>query len=226
MQQFVEKQLTLLNNRVRFLSSVINGDIQIINMKRKDLLHEFTERGFDPLPKDGRPVPIGATGGRGDEENEENPDVVIIDYDYLTSMSVSSLTEEYLDHLLVLKKKFEALKNTFEINFDHKKALLRGDAKGCKISEAPPKRWHIWSADECLKKASDMLMVEEAPVSEGRMAAGTSQEYCETANSETYQNKKHRTEFGKTGARPTLREIKKRCLALCHRARAPKKWTT
>jgi hypothetical protein len=29
-QQYVEKQLTVLNNRVKFLSSVLNGDIMIM----------------------------------------------------------------------------------------------------------------------------------------------------------------------------------------------------
>jgi hypothetical protein len=97
MLETYEKLLKQVDNRARFLAGVLSGDIQCINRKKNELRQEFIETGFDPLPKEGQPVVIRPTGVKEDAS----------DYDYLTKMSVSSLTEEYLEHLLVLKKRLE-----------------------------------------------------------------------------------------------------------------------
>jgi hypothetical protein len=97
MLETYEKLLKQVDNRARFLAGVLSGDIQCINRKKNELRREFIEKGFDPLPEEGQPVVIRPTGVKEDA----------MDYDYLTKMSVSSLTEEYLEHLLVLKKRLE-----------------------------------------------------------------------------------------------------------------------
>ena len=105
MLEFFQKKLNQVDNRARFLSGVLSGDIKIIPRKQKDLLQEIAEKGFDTLPKEVLPAAVGATIYR--EENGRSPDVHASDYDYLTSMTISALNEGYLEHLLELKKRFE-----------------------------------------------------------------------------------------------------------------------
>ena len=104
----LEKLLKQVDNRARFLSGVLSGDIKCINRKKNELRQEFMAKGFDPLPKEVRVRPVVVIGATGDQEQtEERPGVGAGDYDYLTSMSVASLDEEYLHHLLELKRRLE-----------------------------------------------------------------------------------------------------------------------
>uniref|UniRef100_A0A453D800 DNA topoisomerase (ATP-hydrolyzing) n=1 Tax=Aegilops tauschii subsp. strangulata TaxID=200361 RepID=A0A453D800_AEGTS len=126
MLEFFEKKLKQVDNRARFLSCVLSGDIKIIPRKQKELLQEIAEKGFDPLPKEVLPAAVGATGDS--EENGRSSDVLhASDYEYLTSMTISTLNEGYLEHLLVLKKRFET-----------KVGLLRRTTPECRKSEKEP----------------------------------------------------------------------------------------
>jgi hypothetical protein len=134
MLETYEKLLKQVDNRARFLAGVLSGDIQCINRNKNELRQEFIEKGFDPLPKEGQPVVIRPTGVKEDAS----------DYDYLTKMSVSSLTEEYLEHLLVLKKRLEI-----------KVGLLRKAAPEYLKSEKEPRV----STDDTVMFGFDVLLV-------------------------------------------------------------------
>ncbi|XP_047069657.1 DNA topoisomerase 2-like isoform X1 [Lolium rigidum] len=165
MLETYEKLLKQVDNRARFLAGVLSGDIQCINRKKNELRQEFIEKGFDPLPKEGQPVVIRPTGVKEDAS----------DYDYLTKMSVSSLTEEYLEHLLVLKKRLEIkvgllrkaaaeyLKSEKEprlLDTNYTKAPSDRDnmaAKDSQVFEAAPRRQYKRTASHSLEESA-MLM--------------------------------------------------------------------
>ncbi|CAM0902023.1 unnamed protein product [Alopecurus aequalis] len=223
-----EKLLKQIDNRARFLSGVLSGDIKCINRKKNELRQEFVEKGFDPLPREVQPVvAIGATGVK--KETEERPGVGASDYDYLTSMSVGSLDEEYLQHLLELKRRLEikvgllrkaapqCLKSekestlfarTYNKAESDRDVMVHMAAKGS-VSEAAPMRQRKRTAVDSLE-ASAVLMdhdEEEAPELKDQ-----SQEHTETEcspkqeqNNQKTRRKKRRKEASETVARTHYR---------------------
>lgn len=197
MLETYEKLLKQVNNRARFLSAVLSGDIQCINRNKNDLRREFIGKGFDPLPEEGQPVVIRPTGVKEDAS----------DYDYLTKMSVSSLTEEYLEHLLVLKKRLEIkvgllrkaapeyLKSEKEprlLGTNYRKAPSDRDgmaAKDSQVFEAAPRR-------QCKRTAADSLeesaMLMDGDENEALELKDQSQEHTETEWSQKQERKKQR----------------------------------
>ncbi|KAF7019050.1 hypothetical protein CFC21_032275 [Triticum aestivum] len=235
MLQFFEKKLKQVDNRARFLSCVLRGDIKIIPRKQKELLQEIAEKGFDPLPKEVLPAAVGATGDS--EENGRSSDVLhASDYEYLTSMTISTLNEGYLEHLLVLKKRFETkvglLRRTtpecrksekeptqispdiqfLDANYikaqSDRKVVIVIDCKHNNVFEAAPRRQHKRTAAEYLE-ASVVLMDDDEDHLAGSLEA---QEFSETENTQKQQakkqrkqRKKQRKEEGKTGTIPCHR---------------------
>ncbi|XBI95749.1 hypothetical protein VPH35_032141 [Triticum aestivum] len=197
MLEFLEKKLKQVENRASFLSCVLSGDIKIIPRKQKELLQEIAEKGFDPLPKEVLPAAVGATRDR--EENGRSPDVHASDYEYLTSMTISTLNEGYLEHLLVLKKRFET-----------KVELLRRATPECLKSEkkrtvtqispdiqfldanyikAQSDRKVVIVIDCKHNNASVVLMDDDEDHLAGSLEA---QEFSETENTQKKQAKKQR----------------------------------
>ncbi|XP_044454060.1 DNA topoisomerase 2 isoform X2 [Triticum aestivum] len=213
MLEFFQKKLNQVDNRARFLSGVLSGDIKIIPRKQKDLLQEIAEKGFDTLPKEVLPAAVGATIYR--EENGRSPDVHASDYDYLTSMTISALNEGYLEHLLELKKRFEtkvgllrratpeclksAKKRTITLDIQlldanyikaqsDRKVVIVIDCKRCKHNnafEAAPRTHHKRTAAEYLE-ASVVLMDDDEDHLAGSLEA---QEFSETENTQKQQSK-------------------------------------
>ncbi|XBJ05304.1 DNA topoisomerase 2-like isoform X1 [Triticum dicoccoides] len=221
MLEFFEKKLKQVDNRARFLSGVLSGDIKIIPRKQKDLLQEIAEKGFDTLPKEVLPAAVGATIYR--EENGRSPDVHASDYDYLTSMTISALNEGYLEHLLELKKRFEtkvgllrratpeclkSAKKRTQITLDiqlldanyikaqsDRKVVIVIDCKHNKVFEAAPRRQHKRTAAEYLE-ASVVLMDDDEDHLAGSLET---QEFSETENTQKQQAKKQKKQRKKRG---------------------------
>ncbi|KAJ4969606.1 hypothetical protein NE237_002705 [Protea cynaroides] len=103
----IEMELLKLENKVRFILGVVNGEIIVNNRKRIDLFHELHKKGFTPFPKKGKGVEVAVAGTTEvPEENEENSEIVgtkgvrASDYEYLLSMSIGTLTLEKVQELI------------------------------------------------------------------------------------------------------------------------------
>ncbi|XP_061348809.1 DNA topoisomerase 2-like [Gastrolobium bilobum] len=128
----LERLLLVLDNKVRFILGVVNGEIIVSNRKKADLLMELQQKGFTPMPRKGKfvePQVAGATDDNSEEQEDDNAreqetgsEPVIVegarrgDYEYLLSMSIGTLTIESVQKLLAEKdekeKEFEILKAT------------------------------------------------------------------------------------------------------------------
>ncbi|KAL2478354.1 DNA topoisomerase 2 [Forsythia ovata] len=102
----LERELLILENKVRFIMDVVEGKIVVSNRRRADLVLELKEKGFTPFPKKAKTTEISVAGSTDvPEENEENSDMATSqgvrasDYDYLLSMSIGSLTIEKVQEL-------------------------------------------------------------------------------------------------------------------------------
>ncbi|CAI9769727.1 unnamed protein product [Fraxinus pennsylvanica] len=102
----LERELLILENKVRFILNVVEGKITVSNRRRADLVIELKDKGFTPFPKKTKTVEISVAGSSDvPEETEENSDMVTSqgvrasDYDYLLSMSIGSLTIEKVQEL-------------------------------------------------------------------------------------------------------------------------------
>ncbi|KAM0917024.1 hypothetical protein ACQ4PT_009770 [Festuca glaucescens] len=104
------KNITLemrkLDEKVRFILAVVEGEIKVNNRKRAELFQELKHKGYESFPKNKKknePVAAGATDD--DEGNEESPadgaDAADASgYDYLLSMSIGTLTREKVQQLI------------------------------------------------------------------------------------------------------------------------------
>ncbi|GAB2289044.1 hypothetical protein Dimus_023346 [Dionaea muscipula] len=113
----LDKELLKMENKMRFILGVVNGEIIVGNRKKADLVKELREKGFTPFPKKGKTVEtavVGATENPEAEENTEEADSVAAtvvqeahasDYDYLLSMSIGTLTQDRILELNAEKDK-------------------------------------------------------------------------------------------------------------------------
>ncbi|CAA3012625.1 DNA topoisomerase 2 [Olea europaea subsp. europaea] len=102
----LERELLILENKVRFILNVVEGKIIVSNRRRADLVLELKDKGFTPFPKKTKTVEVSVAGSSDvPEETEENSDMAnsqgvrASDYDYLLSMSIGSLTIEKVQEL-------------------------------------------------------------------------------------------------------------------------------
>lgn len=123
----LERLLLVLDNKVRFILGVVNGEIIVSNRKKADLLMELQQKGFTPMPRKGKseePQVAGANDDNSEEqEDQENGSEPVSvegakrgDYEYLLSLPIGTLTIESVQKLLDEKdekaKEFEILKAT------------------------------------------------------------------------------------------------------------------
>jgi DNA topoisomerase-2 len=71
----LEKELRLLSNKARYIQSTLQGEIDLRNMKKSDILTMMSEKGYDTMDED-------------------------IDYKYLLKMPMDSVSEENVERLL------------------------------------------------------------------------------------------------------------------------------
>ena len=84
-----------LSNQARFIKMIVDRKLTISNRKRADIVAELRRLEFRPFPKQKakkRPGEVEVLGGENEEEEEMSGGAG--DYDYLLSMSISSLTTE------------------------------------------------------------------------------------------------------------------------------------
>ncbi|XP_042514754.1 DNA topoisomerase 2 [Macadamia integrifolia] len=111
----IEMELLKLDNKVRFILGVVNGEIIVSNRKRIDLFHELHKKGFTPFPKKGKTVEVAVAGATEvAEESEENSEIVgskgvrASDYEYLLSMAIGTLTLEKVQELIANRDQLES----------------------------------------------------------------------------------------------------------------------
>ncbi|XP_068647207.1 DNA topoisomerase 2-like [Aristolochia californica] len=110
-------QLDLLkvDNKVRFILGVVQGEIVVSNRKRAELFLELKQKGFTPFPNKPKNAEDAAESeeAEGDQEVAATVAVQSSDYDYLLSMPIGSLTLEKVQDLLAqqdkIRKEFEEL---------------------------------------------------------------------------------------------------------------------
>ena len=109
----------MLRNKVRFITSVISGDIVINRVKRKVIAATLWAQQFttitqlNDIQKDEKRVTVvennedseQAAAGRADEDNLQAGEVKPSEYDYLLTMPLWSLSEERVEELIELMKK-------------------------------------------------------------------------------------------------------------------------
>ncbi|MED6157403.1 DNA topoisomerase 2 [Stylosanthes scabra] len=124
----LERLLLILDNKVRFILGVVNGEIIVSNRKKADLLMELQQKGFTPMPRKGKsaePQVAGANDDISEEQDDDNAREEETgrvegakrgDYEYLLSLPIGTLTIESVQKLLAEKdekeKEFEILKAT------------------------------------------------------------------------------------------------------------------
>jgi DNA topoisomerase-2 len=117
----VQAECEKLKNMVRFIKEVIDGALEVMKRKKKDLLADLRTRKYKPFPpEEKKTVAKGAKDYAEDEdmegEEEVEADQSARDYDYLLGMKIWALTWEKIEELKAkLKQKeeeFNRLYNT------------------------------------------------------------------------------------------------------------------
>lgn len=103
----------MLSNRARFVEEVCTGDMIVSNRKRKKLLSDLKQRGYDLLPKEGdksKPQDDAEDEDDADENENEGEANLAKGYEYLLGMKIWSLTFEKAEKLrLELAEKTRAV---------------------------------------------------------------------------------------------------------------------
>lgn len=81
--------MTKLENRVRFVTEIIEGKLIVQNRKKVDLIQDLKKRGYHAILKSGI-IETGDEDEDADDSSAENNH----GYDYLMSMPIWSLTME------------------------------------------------------------------------------------------------------------------------------------
>jgi DNA topoisomerase-2 len=119
----LKRDLEILDNKVRFILAVINEDIIIRKVKRKDLINALIKNNYTPMSKINKIKMKSALEDEiiqadQEEEEEEGAAVPSNEYDYLLSLPLWSLTYEKVEEMLKNKenknKEIEILSNTSE----------------------------------------------------------------------------------------------------------------
>ncbi|XP_057870528.2 DNA topoisomerase 2 [Cryptomeria japonica] len=110
-------ELLKLDNKVRFILGVVNGEIIVSKRKRAELLLELKNKGFTPFPKKSKAIEAAIAGALPDEVPPEDESTETAegvngetvegvragDYEYLLSMSIGTLTLEKVQQLCAEK---------------------------------------------------------------------------------------------------------------------------
>jgi len=90
-----------LDNRVRFITMILDGDLVISKKKKKALLGELKKLGFEQFTKEKKAQAAGDTAEEEveEEEDDEEQEVATGAYDYLLGMPMWSLTHEKVEAL-------------------------------------------------------------------------------------------------------------------------------
>jgi len=89
----------MLTNKARFVEEVCSGDLVVSNRKRKDILHDLRDRGYDLMDKEQDGNGISDTDEEADVEVEQDDSTLAKGYEYLLGMKIWSLTYEKAEEL-------------------------------------------------------------------------------------------------------------------------------
>lgn len=97
----LEAEKLMLSNKARFVEDVCSGVLVVSNRKRKELLPELKERGFDLIVKDPKKKAIEDDDSEQEEEVDDAPSIAELakGYEYLLGMRIWSLTFEKAEML-------------------------------------------------------------------------------------------------------------------------------
>ncbi|XP_068651823.1 DNA topoisomerase 2-like [Aristolochia californica] len=121
MLENLELDFLKVDNKVRFILGVVQGEIVVNNRKRADLFLELKQKGFTPFPNKpknsetvNREDAAESDEAEGEQEVAATVAVQASDYDYLLSMPIGNLILEKVQELLAhqdkIKKEVEELK--------------------------------------------------------------------------------------------------------------------
>ncbi|GAU30192.1 hypothetical protein TSUD_311430 [Trifolium subterraneum] len=124
----LERLLLIVDNKVRFILGVVNGEIIVSNRKKTELLIELKQKGFTPMRKGKSAEPQVAGANDDNSEGQEDGEQETVsrpvnvegatwgDYEYLLSLPIGTLTLENVQKLLDEKaekeKEYEILMGT------------------------------------------------------------------------------------------------------------------
>lgn len=92
----LERLLLILDNKVRFILGVVNGEIIMINRKKAELLIELKQKGFTPMLRKGKSAEPQVVGAN----DESSEGAAWGDYEYFLSLPIETLTIESVQKLL------------------------------------------------------------------------------------------------------------------------------
>jgi len=99
----LERQLSVLDNKCRFIKEVIAGTLKISNRKKVDIVEDLKKRGYAPVVKENKKKAAGDIQSieqeAQQEAEEEAAKTGITAYDYLLNMPLMSLTLERVNNL-------------------------------------------------------------------------------------------------------------------------------
>ena len=96
----LERQLSVLDNKCRFIKEVIAGTLKVNNRKKADIVEELKKKGYAPMVKEAKKK-VAGTAEEEDHGAEEDANTGITSYDYLLNMPIMSLTLERVNNLQV-----------------------------------------------------------------------------------------------------------------------------
>ena len=101
MEKELARQLSVLDNKCRFIREVVEGTLVVSNRKKADIVADLHARGYTPVLKDKKEKVAGGADGADEEEPEEEAvaGASRTGFDYLLNMPILSLTMERVNHL-------------------------------------------------------------------------------------------------------------------------------
>jgi len=97
--QKMTKELMVLDNKARFVQEVCEGDLVVSNRKRKELLADLDERGYDLCLKEEKKNPDEEDDNAEAVEESASDAELSKGYEYLLGMKIWSLTFERAEEL-------------------------------------------------------------------------------------------------------------------------------
>ncbi len=95
------QEWTKLDNKVRFITEIIQGKLIVQNRKKAEIMDDLRRRGYKALSKSERKGLEKSVGLVGADENEDDngetpseSENISAGYDYLLSMAIWNLTSE------------------------------------------------------------------------------------------------------------------------------------
>ncbi|XP_010695093.2 DNA topoisomerase 2 isoform X1 [Beta vulgaris subsp. vulgaris] len=212
-------EMVKLDNQVRFILGVVEGDIVVCKRKKAEIVNELREKGFNPMPKQ-KPVEAAVVGAEDDEETEstegqqdtpENPASTapqLSDYDYLLSMSIGSLTIEKVKELCANRDK--VLEQIEQLKKETERSLWWRDLDVLQKELDDKDKREEDEANECMTRVAASAQKAKKPRKNNRNVT-KAKPVSDTLNSSTVMETGHPPELvkGKGKAAPKKAPAKK-----------------